>query len=112
MMSFHLVSVLISSLVFTEQIRGKQADQVYGEITDWISGFDWIKTGRDVCRCEKYKSQAFCDNMKKKGHIECLEGRRGSKLLVKKYGLDSEVQAKFDPTPSRGIAFIRSVEIF
>ena len=99
-------------MVFTEQTSGKQAGQVYGEITDWISGFDWIKTGRNVCQCEKYKSEAFCDKMKKKGNIECLEGRRGSKLLVKKYGLDSEVQAKFDPTPSRGIAFIRSVAEF
>ena len=99
--------LLISALVLLDQTSARQAGQVSGDIQDWISGFGWSKVGRDVCQCEMYKSQSFCENSRKKSQIDCMEARRGSKLLVKRYGLEAEVQAMYDPTPSRGISFVR-----
>ena len=82
---------------------------MYEEISKWISEYEWLRLGRDFCSCEDYKSKVFCEAMKDKSQMKCLEGPRGSKLLVKNYGSDAEIQAKYDPTPSRGISFIRCV---
>ena len=106
-----LFTVIISSIV---QINSKQDLNVmeyhsymYEEINKWFSEFEWIRVGKNFCFCEKYKSQSFCDDLRKKNQIQCLEGPKGSKLLVKNFGLEAEIQAKYDPTPSRGISFIR-----
>ena len=82
---------------------------MYEEINKWISEYEWMRLGKDFCLCENYKSKVFCEGMKNKSQISCLDGPRGSKLLVKNYGSDAEIQAKYNPTPSRGISFIRSV---
>ena len=80
---------------------------MYNEIKKWITEYEWMSLGRNFCSCEKFKSERFCEALNNKNQIKCLDGPRGSKLLVKTYGSDAEIQAKYDPTPSRGISFIR-----
>ena len=86
--------------------KGNQKD-LHQKLHNWIDEFEWSKLGKNFCQCENYKSKAFCDSMRSKANIKCLTGKHGSKLLVKSFRDEGEVQAKYNPTPSRGVSFIR-----
>ena len=106
---FFTILYLFSDRCHSEGLNvGEYHSYMYQEINKWMNEFQWLRLGRDFCLCENYKSKTVCDVRRKKAQIQCLDGPKGSKLLVKMYGTEAEIQTKYDPTPSRGISFIRS----
>ena len=86
--------------------KGNPQD-LHRKLSNWIDEFEWNKLGKNFCQCENYKSKVYCESMWNKANIKCLTGKHGSKLLVKSFRDEGEVQAKYNPTPSRGVSFIR-----
>ena len=82
------------------------ANLSHSELSEWMSNFQWMKLGREICQCRQFRDEQFCDNFKIQQNIQCLEGEAGSRLVVKQFSAD-EVQTMYNPTPARGLAFIR-----
>ena len=79
----------------------------HNELSEWISNFQWMKLGREICQCHLFRDDQFCANFKIQQKVQCLEGDdTGSRLVVKQFSTD-EVQTMYNPTPARGLAFIR-----
>ena len=82
------------------------AELSHSEISEWMSNFNWMKLGREICQCRQFRDEQFCDNFKIHHKIQCLEAKSGYRMVMKQFSKD-EVQTMYNPTPSRGLAFIR-----
>ena len=78
----------------------------HSEISEWIRNFNWMKLGREICQCRQFRDQDFCDKFQREHKIQCLKPSSGSRLVVKQFRTD-EVQTMYNPTPGRGLDFIR-----
>ena len=78
----------------------------HSEISEWMSNFSWMKLGREICQCQQFRDEQFCEKFQLQHKIQCLEGKSGSRMVVKQFNSD-EVQTMYNPTPGRGLAFIR-----
>ena len=76
------------------------------QITDWMLSFSWMKLGREICQCQQFGDQDFCDNFKIQHKVHCLEYDSGYRMVVKQFN-GEELQTMYNPTPGRGLAFIR-----
>ena len=74
----------------------------------WISSFCWMGLGREICQCQLFRDEDSCQSFKEEHKVECLESENGSRMVVKQFDKE-ELQTMYNPTPGRGLAFIRVV---
>ena len=86
--------------------KGVPAELSHSDIKVWVDNFSWMKLGREICQCRLFRTEDFCEDFKLKHKVECLEYKSGPRLVVKQFNKD-EVQTMYNPTPGRGLAFIR-----
>ena len=82
------------------------AELSHSELTEWMSNFNWMKLGREICQCGQFRDEQFCDSFMIHHKIQCLEPKSGYRMVVKQFDTN-EVQTMYNPTPSRGLTFIR-----
>jgi hypothetical protein len=75
----------------------------HSSVAAWWDDYSWARLGRAVCQCSDR-----CEELRRTG-LSCLPAR-GGHLLVKTYGGEVEIHARYNPLPSRGLAFIRVFE--
>ena len=73
-------------------------------LAQWFDQFTWKNLGREVCQCGGTARQ--CQELRRRGSFQCLPCQ-GGWLLVKTYGGEVEVQARYNPLPSRGLTWVR-----